>query len=98
MKLYWLDNPAFCPLDSALLEKEGTVTLEVLKCRNCSTRYVRVAGQTVPGTVTSISDGFTVPKEVRMPRAAAAGKAAMILNMTVPAGGAQQSCGSAVNC
>ena len=86
MKLYWLDNPAFCPLDRALLEKEGTVTLEVLKCRNCSTRYVRVAGQTVSGTVTSISDGFTVPKEVRIPRAAAAGKAAMILNMTVPAG------------
>lgn len=88
MKLYWLDNPAFCPLDRALLEKEGTVTLEVLKCRNCSTRYVRVAGQTVPGTITSISDGFTVPKETRIPRSST-GKAAMILNMTVPAGAAE---------
>lgn len=87
MKLYWLDNTSFCPLDKGLLEKEGTVTLEVLKCRNCSGRFVRVAGQTISGTVTSISDGFTVPKEVRRPKAVSAAKAALILNMTVPVGG-----------
>lgn len=86
MKLYWLDNSSFCPLDKGLLEKEGTVTLEVLKCRNCSTRYVRVAGQTVPGTVTSISDGFTAPKEIYRPKSLPASKAAFILSMTVPTG------------
>ena len=87
MKLYWLDNSSFCPLDRSLLEKEGTVTLEVLKCRNCSNRYVRVIEQSISGTVTSISDGFTAPKEICRPRSAAAAKAAFVLNMTVPAGG-----------
>ena len=85
MKLFWLDNALFCPMDKSLLEREGSVTLEVLKCNSCSTRFVRVTDQTISGNITSISDGFVTPKEICRPQIYdTPQKAAFLLNYTVP--------------
>ena len=85
MKLFWLDNALFCPMDKSLLEREGSVTLEVLKCNSCSTRFVRIIDQTISGNITSISDGFVTPKEICRPQITTAPKkTTFLLRFGVP--------------
>ena len=83
MRLYWFDASSFCPMDKGLLKKEGQITLDVYSCPNCDTKYVRLAGQTISGSITGISDGFTKPKEIYTGKKPRAQDYAMTLKMTL---------------
>lgn len=82
MTAYWINNSSFCPLDKGLLRIEGTVTLEIFGCPNCSTKYVKVVGSSL-GNIDSISDGFIKPKQVIAGKIDKKKDPAMILRMCI---------------
>lgn len=83
MRLYWIEGSSFCPLDKGLLRKEGQIILDVYGCPNCSTKYVRLTGQTVSGSITGISSDFLQPKEVYTASKPKQQNYAMTLKMTL---------------
>ena len=85
MTLYYYDRSSFCPMDNALLEKEGEITLAVYRCPSCGMRFAKITRQELDEPVSEISYGFVKPKEVYK-RTMNASQPARVLSVTIPAG------------